>query len=402
MIKKIIIGIAGAEHKSGCTHTALTISNFLKNRSLKTAIVECNDSGAFEEIRETAGQLLGSNNCFQYNNLDFYPFANSYILSAIFARPYQFVVLDMGDFRKCDKMLLARCDVKIIVCGSKPWEVTALDSVFSAVDEETLKSYNFYFMFTSDNKQTRGDIIKGMDTIKNVFFPEYTENPFIREAFPGVEHILGSAYLSVNGKEEKTASNRKIDKPKFFGRKNISEPKEEPPAELHVEETTQQEAVSIQKPENNVTVNTLLGDDVSYPKKKTFNLIGGILPKQRKNFMEIDETVKTVCDLHYSLEAANDIIIEAKGLIKLVRSLSEEFPNKKLLATLSFRIYQNAFCAGIRAGALHTRESSIDGYPTLNMNIRNQPYFCNEDIVRKILGEDQVMIKPYEDNHIEL
>ena len=183
MLKKIIIGIVGAEEKSGCTHTALTMANYLKNRNLKVALVECNESGHFNEIREMVGQELVSN-CFNYNNIDIYPYVNNYILSGIFSKPYQFVILDFGSYKTCDAVTFSRSDVKIVTCGSRPWETMALNNIFEAIDEETLSQYNFFFKFASGTKQTMKDIISGMGNLKNVYFPEYTENPFVAESFP--------------------------------------------------------------------------------------------------------------------------------------------------------------------------------------------------------------------------
>lgn len=461
MLKKIIIGIVGAEEKSGCTHTALTMANYLKNRNLKVALAECNESGHFNEIREMVGQELVSN-CFNYNNIDIYPYVNNYILSGIFSKPYQFVILDFGSYKTCDAVTFSRSDVKIVTCGSRPWETMALNNIFEAIDEETLSQYNFFFKFASGTKQTMKDIISGMGNLKNVYFPEYTENPFVAESFPGVDKIIGDVF---NMGEVKQSSKPKEFKP--FGRKkeiptepvksilptNISqlertesqyitesfasdiedrrnEQQRTLPSEpIAFDNTEANDATPIAKEnqtepvppavasvQENTTMATLLGDDkAETPKESKKEKKNGFkIPlfgtkknekneKNDKKIIEFEENDEIVKNLNYTLSNADKILVASKSLIKDVRNMDDSFECKKMLSILSFRIFQNAFCADIRAGKLHKRTASMDGYPSLVISIDNTDYTCNEDVLDKILGEnDKTIISPYEDDYTEI
>lgn len=445
MVKKIIIGISGADKKSGCTHTALTMANFLKNRSLKVALVECNDSGDFNEILDSSGQNLRDGNYFCYNNVDYYPFVNNYILTSILAKPYQFVILDFGCFKTCDKVLFSRSDVKIIVCGSKPWEVTALNNIFESIDGNTLPYYNFYFTFAAGTKQTMQDIVSGMGDLKNIFFPEYTENPFVQESFPGVEKMLGDMFEikeaePIKKKEPMRFNRRKLqdNPPDISAERNMKERLSTPakweetesrfisPLENYVPaeaiENKQnssdfnrktvtepdeklQDIGKIETTPNAVAVATLLEEEPSSKTKKKGFRISDILPGKKKesDYIEMEEETTVIKNLSYTMSATKELLSTSKELIKQVRNLPDSFTEKKLLSTMSFRIFQNAFCASLRAGELHKRTSSIDGYPALCININNQDIVCNEDIITKIIGEDsKAIIIPYEDDYTEI
>lgn len=431
MIKKIIVGISGAGPKSGCTHTVLTLANFLKNRGIKTAILECNDSGHFEEIREATGQIINNSNYFTYNSIDYYPFVNSYILSGIIARDYQFIIIDFGSFHKRDRIIFEKTDIKIITCGSRPWETSNLYNVFNEVEEEFLKKYIFFFNFTHDNEQTRKDIINGMNQLKNVYFPEYTENPFVHESFPGAEKILDGIYnleikpektkpFSFWNKSNTTTQNNissteiaknpiQITEPKQNINENIAAIQFDEKSKINKTENTkevtennifeQTKIEEIKKRKSTVNDSLLLEEDSSTVKKKG---LLGLLNKKEEIPLPIDitEGIETIKNLSYTQNNTKKILELSRELLKEARNVESQ--ESKLVNMLSFKIFHNAFCASLRSGEMHKRENGKDGSPSLVMFIDGKEYSCNENIVINIVGEnDKNIISPYEDNCIE-
>ena len=117
--------------------------------------------------------------------------------------------MDFGNYADADQILFNKCDVRIIISGSKPWELANLEEVFRSQEEEVLKKYHFCFLGTTNNRLQK-EIIKHMEPLENIYFPEYNEDPFACDYLPEGFEILRD-YLEPVKKEKK--------KKLFFGKK---------------------------------------------------------------------------------------------------------------------------------------------------------------------------------------
>lgn len=183
-IKKTVnshmVGIAGSEHRIGTTHAAILLANFLRRKGFMIALLEMNDSGAFGQIQDGFEEKEFDEGYFKLNGIDFYKNADIRKLAQIMEKSYNFILLDFGEYESCDLVTLHKCTEKIIISGSKPWEIESVNNIFAMEEQEVIKDYIFYFNFSLDKEQD--DIKKGMSIIKNVHFLDLNNDLFSPES----------------------------------------------------------------------------------------------------------------------------------------------------------------------------------------------------------------------------
>ena len=170
MRSQVTIGISGVQPRAGCTHTCIMMANFLRGKGCKVALVEINNSGAFEDIRVASKSKLSLAKFFKYNDIDYYPFLNKGMLKNVMSKEYEFIIVDFGFYKYSHKPVFYNCDASIFVCGTKPWEINNLNTVFEDIDQDSLNNYYYYFTFSANNQQIQNDIRKGMDYAEKIYF----------------------------------------------------------------------------------------------------------------------------------------------------------------------------------------------------------------------------------------
>lgn len=189
-VNKIMVGMAGSQTRIGVTHNLVVLGNALRKKGFMVAAVEINGKKDFTSIREDFDLKMLDDSYFSIGGIDFYPDASLEKLGSILAKSYNFILVDFGVFLGCDTVTFNKSDVKIIVSGSKPWEINSLNTVFSSASEDALKNYFICFNLTEHQPQTRENIRENMGELsRNVYFLEYSENPFVASNFD-VEGML--------------------------------------------------------------------------------------------------------------------------------------------------------------------------------------------------------------------
>lgn len=174
-----IIGIAGAGTHAGCTHMAIMLATGFHALGYKTAVLEDCNHGHFDDIANEYTLKTNHNGEFNYYGVDYYPFARPRALVRLLQKNYDYIVVDHGNFADCDRDFFLTSSSAVICCGSRPWEINNMETVFDALEDETVLSALYYsFPFASSNKALQSQIRRGMDTLKNIVFPAFTENPF--------------------------------------------------------------------------------------------------------------------------------------------------------------------------------------------------------------------------------
>lgn len=199
-VNKILIGIAGSETRIGVTHNSIILANYLRKRGFMVALAEYGERGAFQSIRQSFEERMFEDMYFSMNGIDYYPAVDDSALGSILGKSYNFIIVDFGTFENCEKVTFNKCNVRVIIVGSKPWEVMKINSVFSLVPEETLKLYHFCFNFTE--KHLQNDVKKGMALLSQIHFLSILENPFTADEFADAEEIL-KEYMPVKQTEKK-------------------------------------------------------------------------------------------------------------------------------------------------------------------------------------------------------
>jgi len=203
-VQKILVGVAGVGERAGSTHQSIVIANYLRQQNQMTAVTEMSPKKAFESICEAQKAKVFNEGYFSVNGVDFYPECDKERVTAISGKLYNFLILDFGNYYDADKILFNRCDVRIICAGTKPWELDNMEQLFSEQEEEVLKRYHYCFLVTTDTRLQK-EIIEHMEPLSNVWFPEYSEDPFRCSRFSEGQEIFRE-YLkdTENGTKKKS------------------------------------------------------------------------------------------------------------------------------------------------------------------------------------------------------
>ena len=99
-------------------------------------------------------------------------------------------------YTECDQVTYNKANVRLLVAGSKAWEMEHLQDIFSLCPVEMLKEMFFLFNLTYEEHQK--DIRDNMMTSKNeslfVEFLPYKPYPYTVSVIPGMNTFL-EAYL---------------------------------------------------------------------------------------------------------------------------------------------------------------------------------------------------------------
>ncbi len=197
---RVMIGLAGSESRVGTTHNAIVIANTLRRSGYMVALLEMSSHPVFGDIRDSYDEKSEDALHFTVNGIDYYPSVQAAEVNAIMAKAYNFLVIDFGSFDSMDDITFNKCEVPVIVAGSKPWELDAVNRLFSKTVHENLVRYNFLFNFTAETY--REDIKNGMAELKNVFFAPVTVDPFSAVENSLCEQLCGD-YFDKGSQTEK-------------------------------------------------------------------------------------------------------------------------------------------------------------------------------------------------------
>lgn len=223
-VNKVMLAVAGASRRIGVTHNCIILANFLRKKGYMVAVVELNGYPHYKKIQSFYDEKILDGQYFSMKGIDYYPEADLNKLSSVLGKTYNFIIVDFGLYEDCDLVTYNKAEVRMLVCGSKPWEISDVNSIFANADEETLKGYYFCFSFTPKiyEKEIR-DGMAGIDN-NNIFFMPFSDNPFKTYDFHGAESILKD-YLAIKVPKPKKGLFKKEKKEKKDAKK---EEKEDP------------------------------------------------------------------------------------------------------------------------------------------------------------------------------
>jgi hypothetical protein len=192
IVEKVTIGFASCQNRIGCTHNAILMALALRKKGYIVAIAEmCCKSLAFNKIRNSFNKQL-QNNFFSIDGLDFYPDANKHTLVEIKQKAYNFIIIDFGNYSDFETEDYFKCHEKVMVTGSKPWEIEYLSEFLSIYDDETLSSINYIFNFTPEinQKEIKRNLKLHNGEKLKAYFQDYTPDLFNTFTFKELDKIL--------------------------------------------------------------------------------------------------------------------------------------------------------------------------------------------------------------------
>lgn len=238
-LRRLVIGIAGTEHRVGCTHTAILLANYLRNQGYSVAVLEYagNDAAILSEIGQSLSVSMAGS-MFSYQGVDYYPNFLLSRLPEIHTRNYHFMIVDFGVYSSEIREEFGRCIQQIVVSGSKKWERCKIRNVFDvladacrqnqAVNEDDAISYEemdrqlscYHYLFSPATDGERKDVIADMVPFKNVYFTDYVTDPFRGEKCSALASIMNAYSMSQKapdiGSSVAEGSKKLLDKVRRF------------------------------------------------------------------------------------------------------------------------------------------------------------------------------------------
>lgn len=212
--KTVTVAVCGALPRMGATTQTLQLLRFLQMQQKKVCYVELNRHGhikLFPEMYETS-QLDESSGCVRFEGMELYYEPER--ISDILDRQYDFILYDFGSLQETDLVSYLEKDIKIIVCGSKPYELGALMQAFERLEQEKV-FYVFSFSHISEHFSIREQMgEKGSVTC----FAGYSPSLFDYQAEnEGYHRMMLEPYLKTE--YEDTGAVQKKRRLPLFGRR---------------------------------------------------------------------------------------------------------------------------------------------------------------------------------------
>ncbi len=167
----LTVAIAGTQSHIGTTTQAFLLCRFFNERGLKACYVCANNNTDIEELRLNLNKEL-NNGMFQYSNIDIYD--KNEKISAM-AYGYDVYIYDYGVLTNDNLDLFITNDKRIIVSGSKLWEIQAIFKSFMKLK----KLDDVFYIISHCPNDEKNFLISNMGKYKKkTFFSEYAPNPF--------------------------------------------------------------------------------------------------------------------------------------------------------------------------------------------------------------------------------
>ena len=122
--KTKVIGILGSQKGDGVTTMSIAMANYLAEiMSMKTAIVECNETAAFERMKDNYMGKDASDNCFVVGKVTYYFSITMSDFFATYANRYEYVIVDFGTSIKNYYGNLSKIKYRIVIGSIMPYKV---------------------------------------------------------------------------------------------------------------------------------------------------------------------------------------------------------------------------------------------------------------------------------------
>lgn len=208
---KVLVGFMGSETGIGVTHNMMLCAGYLSNMGHHVACIEplSNPVPSFQHIKEMAGIVEDKQEVFTVNGVDYYPKFDLEDLPILLSGGYHFLLLDFGAFRQELVKEFGRCVIQIVVCGSKPWQLSNVMHLFDQYPEEILKQ--FYYVFNLTEKDRYPVLKKNMGVLNRVLIADTIADPMNTEKIRYPEKIFGDYVKS------QTAEENEVEKKGLLG-----------------------------------------------------------------------------------------------------------------------------------------------------------------------------------------
>ena len=192
------IGILGTKSGIGTTTQSIAITKYFnkKANSSQACYIERMQSTIINSFISNY-KLKLKNNGISFQNVDMYKSK---------PRGYKQNVFDFGNISECENIKeFLQCDIKIIITGSKIWQVEYLYRVFEVIEQNN--NGKIFFIFNSTPEEQEKEIQKSMGKYKkNTYFAKEIKSPFSEKI--DNEEIYSEMFNMLQIKENEKINNK--------------------------------------------------------------------------------------------------------------------------------------------------------------------------------------------------
>ena len=198
-----VIAFSGSTKRIGTTHISISMANFLSAKGFKVGVVEFHPSKHFESIRNAYDGIEEHSKCFKLNDTYFYPYQKELTVTDVLQEDFNYIILDMGEYRTSNMEEFHRANKKVIISGVKEWEIPSLEKILLNEKNIYINKYLYAFNFADDNTF---QFVKGNMGQMSCFKLEY--NPNLFEVTEEAERVFTSILQDILPMENKKGSKK--------------------------------------------------------------------------------------------------------------------------------------------------------------------------------------------------
>lgn len=172
-----VIGLMGVHHGAGVTHTGLLLAFYMgEELGKRTAFLECNCHHDLLLVQEAYEWSREQADSFCFHKITFYKDIVSDRLPELLNEDYECLILDFGTDFATNRDEFLRCETKIILSGSAPWEQEKLNRFVHSI--RLIKgSENWHFLTAHAQLRNLSRLNKRLE--RHIHSIPYNPNPIV-------------------------------------------------------------------------------------------------------------------------------------------------------------------------------------------------------------------------------
>ena len=204
----VSIGIAGVERHIGATTLAINLTKYLSElTNIRACYIENNNHESIINLATNKDAIRSeAMNKISYKGIDL--FIKPKNMSDILSNNYNFYIYDYGAFNEMtdeERMSFLTRDLKVLVSGSKQWELPNLIDTFEIIGMDINTYLVFNFTIESERENFRNSL--GGYWKERTTFSEYVPEPFEVKNKYFFENIVKPYLINTDIKEKKKKFN---------------------------------------------------------------------------------------------------------------------------------------------------------------------------------------------------
>ncbi len=218
IIRKVnTIAICGVCPRIGVTTQAIQIIKYLKLIGKSACYLEANNRNQIKSMLDVYEASIKKHDkdigMFECDNIHFYYKPEN--ISKILENNYDFIIYDYANFNNLDLITYFEKDIKLIMVGTKPWEIQYLHLCLEKLENQNIE---YLFSFSHENEhETVKEFME--DKASNTYFTNYTPDMFSIDTYTeDMYNQIFSKYISDKSSNTTNKNKKFLKFPTFIRR----------------------------------------------------------------------------------------------------------------------------------------------------------------------------------------